>query len=410
MNPLFLFGEKCQAYPKIRLPEKNGKGFLGSLLLLLVLCLFTNPADGAAPKKAVQATTPSANATQPAAQSPANAAEPAPQPLWPAGKAGDAARAYSAKNYDMARKLWEELAMAGDAEAMNNLGILYDQGLGVDPDTGRAVHWFAESANAGNPAGMSNYGRMLERGRGVPANPEEAARWFDAAARKGQPEAQYNLGYLYEHGRGVAKDDASAAAWYSRAGSSGQKDALARLGHFFRIGKGVPQDMERATLLLYAAAMEGSKPAIEELEELARENPPKASASLFGQKLDDTGRAAMRDSLKKAGAVATRESDEHICDVYEPGKTVPGASNMAVCYGPGSKLGFLKIDYPAPDKNRADAVLKMVESRFGEATAGEGDASRLWNLGSVIVATQYAPDHKLISLMYMVPRVYHLTR
>lgn len=329
---------------------------------------------------------------------------------FPATKAGDAARAYNAKNYDVARKLWEELARDGDAQAMNNLGVIYDQGIGVEPDIGRAVHWFAEAANAGNPAGMSNYGRMLEQGRGLPVNPAEAARWFDMAARQGQPEAQYNLGYLYEHGRGVERDDSAAAAWYSRAGSLRQKDALARLGHFFRIGKGVEKDIQRATLLLYAGAMEGSQAAIDELEELAKENPPKATAVLFGQKLDQTDRKTMRESLKKSGAVAKREDDQHICDVYETAKIVPGANDMAVCYGPSGALGFLKIDYAAPDKNRADAVLKMVESRFGEPTAGESEDSRLWNLGSVIVATQYAPAHKQISLMYMIPKVYHLTR
>lgn len=52
----------------------------------------------------------------------------------------------------------------------------------------------------------------------------------------------------------------------------------------------------------------------------------------------------------------------------------------------------------------------MVEERFGPPSAGEGDDARLWNLGSVVVATRYAPTHRQMSLMYMVPGVYHLTR
>ena len=43
---------------------------------------------------------------------------------------------------------------------------------------------------------------------------------------------------------------------------------------------------------------------------------------------------------------------------------------------------------------RADAILGMVENRFGKPTAGEGDNARLWNLGSIIVATQYSPENK----------------
>ena len=37
---------------------------------------------------------------------------------------------------------------------MNNLGVLYDLGQGVEPDLGRALHWFAESAKTGHPSGM----------------------------------------------------------------------------------------------------------------------------------------------------------------------------------------------------------------------------------------------------------------
>ncbi len=387
---------------KLRLIVRNGCAMI--LAALLFFSWLYCPADAcAAARQAKKAAPAQKQPDKPAAEEPAAP----PEPEWPAGPAGDAARAYASGDYATARGIWEKLAADGDNQAMNNLGVLYDQGNGVEPDAGRALHWFAEAANAGNPSGMNNYGRLLEQGKGIPANPEEAARWFDQAARLGQPEAQYNLGFLYENGRGVPKDD--AAAWYGRAASLKQKDALARLGHFYHIGRGVEQNTQRGALLLYAAAMEGSEQAIKELENMARENPPKASAVLFGQKLDETGREAMRASLKKSGAKARREDDRHICDVYDAAGIVPGAGEMAICYGPSGRLAFVKIDYSAADRARADAVLKMVESRFGEPTAGEGEDARMWNLGSVIVATQYAPTHRQMSLMYMVPQVYHLT-
>lgn len=326
------------------------------------------------------------------------------------GDTEEAARAWAAGDVARARQIWETLANAGDAQAMNNLGVIYDQGTGLDPDIGRALYWFAMAANNGNAAGMNNYGRLLEQGRGIAENPAEAARWFDAAARLGQPEAQFNIGFLYEHGRGVPQNDQAAAAWYSRAASMRQREALARLGHFYHVGRGVEQNSARATLLLYGAAMDGSEQAIKELEEMSREQAPKAEAILFGQKLDQSTRTSMREALEKAGATATRVEDGHICDEYDVSKIAPGASMMAICYGPNDRLGFLKTDYPAQDRTRADAVIKMVEDRFGAPSAGEGEDSRLWNLGPVIVATQYAPTHGQISLMYMVPEVYHQTR
>ena len=377
--------------------------------MLIVALLFTafGPDCQAAAKKRAAKAQPAQKAES--AQPPAPEPEP-PQPAWPDTPAGEAGRAWASGDYGRAREIWEKLAAGGDAHAMNNLGVLYDSGLGVEPDPGRAIHWFAQAANAGNPSGMSNYGRMLEQGRGALANPAEAARWFDQAARKGQAEAQYNLGLLYENGRGVDRDLTAAAAWYSRAASQNQREALARLGHFYRIGRGVSENQERAALLLYAAAMEGSESAIDELEQMAKDNPKRADAILFGQKLNESRRDEMRAALKKAGARTKREDNQHICDIYDSATVVPGSSEMAICYGPDSRLGFLKIDYPAPDSSRADTIYKMVESRFGEPTAGEGGDSRLWNLGPVIVATKYAPAHRQMSLMYMAPRVYHKTR
>lgn len=328
------------------------------------------------------------------------------------GQAGgdDAENAYATGDFRKAASIWRVQAEQGDARAMNNYGLLLDQGRGVETDAGMAAHWFAMSAKAGNPAGMANYGRMLERGRGLPANPAEAAVWLDLAARQGQPEAQYNLGLLYEHGRGVAKDEKAAAAWYSRAAAQAQPEAMARLGHLYRQGRGVDKDPARAVLLLHAAAMQGQTGAINELEEMARENPPAAGAVLFGLNLASTDRRSMRAALTKAGIKAERENGNFICDLYRAGAVVPGASSMAACYGPDGQLGFLKIDYAAPDRKRAQAVEAMVQKRFGEPSAREGDDSCIWNLGQVIVATQYAPTHKLMSLMYMVPRVYHLTK
>ena len=376
---------------------------LARVTALLLVCLLPAALAQGAQKAARKApAAPAAAAPEPAPQPPA--------PVWPEGPAGDAARAFAAGDVATARGIWEKLAEQGDGQAMNNLGVLYDQGQGVEPDTGRALHWFAKSAEAGNASGMSNYGRMLEQGRGMEANPAEAARWFDLAARQGQPEAQYNLGFLYEHGRGVPRADAAAAAWYSRAAAQGQREALGRLGHFYRVGRGVAANPQRASLLLYAAAMEGLKPAIEELRLMAGEG--KEPAVLFGQKLDTATRAGMRDTLRKAGATPRSEVDARICDTYDAARVVPGATEMAICYGRGkdAPLAFIKIDYPAPDKARAEAILKMVEGRFGAPSAGEGEDSRLWNLGSTLGATQYAPTHGQMSLMYMVPAVYHEAR
>ncbi len=349
----------------------------------------------------------------PAAESaPSRTPAPVPQRTSPPTQAEEAATAYAKGDYAAAESIWSKQAEAGDGQAMNNLGVLYDLGQGVEPDLGRALHWFAESAKTGHPSGMSNYGRMLEQGRGMEPNPAEAARWFDLAARQGQPEAQYNLGMLYELGRGVQQDYTAAAAWYSRAAAQQQTEALFRLGHFYRVGQGVTKNPSRAVLLLYAAAMNGDANAMTELEDMARAEPSRPEAVLFGQRLDNTDRNSMRTALRQYGATIIRQDDAYICDLYDAAKVAPGARQMAICYGPGNPapLGFLELDYTAPDNTTEGMILKMVTDRFGKASAGEGDDAHLWNLGSVVVATRYEPTRGQLSLMYMVPRVYYQTR
>lgn len=352
----------------------------------------------------------------PAASGPANAAAaqpPAAGTLAQGSSFEDAVAAYLRSDYITALNIWQKLAEAGDSRATYNIGVLFDLGQGVPEEPARAALYFHHAAEAGHARAMSNYGRLLEAGRGVAKDEGQAASWFHKAAEAGLPEAQYNLGLMYERGRGVQKNERDAAAWYSRAAAGGQSAALERLGLFYRDGRGVARNATRAVLLLYGAAMDGRQDAVSALEQMAVKPVP---LSLFGQRLAGTDRAAMRAALRAGKAVPVREHDGFACDVYKPGAGVPGASELAACYGPSPKpdvpapLGFIKIDYPAPGAGQAQKVQSMVEKRFGPATASEGPNSRLWNLGQVIVALQYAPERKQTALMYMVPKVYYLTR
>ena len=367
---------------------------------------------------AALAATAGARTAKAAPATPAAPIVPAAGAPAPAAVTEEAATAYGQGDFVKARALWEELAKQGDAKAMNNLGVLYDRGQGVPEDAAQAVQWFRQAAEKGHGPGMSNYGRMLEQGRGLPRDVDQAMHWFREAADRNVADAQFNLGVLYERGEGVPASDRDAAAWYSRAAANQQVNAQARLGQFYRDGRGVDKNATRAVLLLYGAAMEGHSGAVHDLETLAgeeRRGKPDAKASVFGVELVGATRGAMRAALSRSAVPATREDNAFICDVYNVRKAIPGATEMAACYGPGTDvgaqpLGFIKIDYPATDKKHAGRVRSMVEGRFGAASAGEGADGALWNLGTVIVATQYVPESRQVGLMYMVPRVYHLTR
>ena len=72
-------------------------------------------------------------------------------------------------------------ADAGDAEAMLNLGVMYENGRGVPKDEAEAVRWYRKSADAGDTKAMLNLGRAYENGQGVPKDAAEAILWFHKA-------------------------------------------------------------------------------------------------------------------------------------------------------------------------------------------------------------------------------------
>jgi len=75
-------------------------------------------------------------------------------------------------------------AESGDAEALDHLGWLVEQGVGTEVDLPRAAALYRRAADGRSPQGRYNLGRMLRAGRGVPApDPVLAAMWFELAAQ-----------------------------------------------------------------------------------------------------------------------------------------------------------------------------------------------------------------------------------
>ncbi|NIO62221.1 MAG: hypothetical protein GTO35_06360, partial [Gammaproteobacteria bacterium] len=73
----------------------------------------------------------------------------------------DPKHAFERGNYEKAFELWMPLAMEGNHEAENYIGIHYYLGLGVRRDHKEAVKWFESAAKAGFPDAQRNYGDMF---------------------------------------------------------------------------------------------------------------------------------------------------------------------------------------------------------------------------------------------------------
>jgi len=161
-------------------------------------------------------------------------------------------------------------AEGGDESAQYNLGVLYatDKELPDEypmmengeiyfqvsnkqtpTNAEKAFKWYKMAAEQGHASAQLNLGVMYNQGVGVKQNYTEAAKWYQKAADSGNAKAQLNLGILYDLGRGVKKDLVKAADYYEKAAKQGMRDAQYNLGIIYYNGE---EDKEPDYIKSYA--------------------------------------------------------------------------------------------------------------------------------------------------------------
>ena len=115
---------------------------------------------------------------------------------------------------------------AGSKDAVDQLALLYEGGLGVEPDWPRAFEIRKPLADAGDPVSETFIGLYFERGYGVPKDTKKAAEWFAKAAAHGSARGNYELGRLYFDGKGVPENTALGVKYTRQAAVQGFPEAL----------------------------------------------------------------------------------------------------------------------------------------------------------------------------------------
>jgi serine/threonine protein kinase len=134
--------------------------------------------------------------------------------------------------------LFDQSCKAGDAQACNDLGHLYDwaphfsEADSVTQDYPRALKLLTKACDAGNADGCTN------------------------------------LGSLYDLGRGVSEDFTRAAALYTKGCDGNNATACNNLGVALMFGSGVTEDKEKARQVLQKSCSLGDQSACEWLKKL----------------------------------------------------------------------------------------------------------------------------------------------
>ena len=123
---------------------------------------------------------------------------------------------------DKAVQLLREAGALGQARAMDMLGFHYEKEKQFDV----ARKYFEDAAAAGYPLSYSNLGVLYMKGEGVASSPEVASNLFKQGAEKGDPTGMFFYASCLEGGIGVTKDTKTAQEWYRRSARAGHPGAI----------------------------------------------------------------------------------------------------------------------------------------------------------------------------------------
>lgn len=174
-------------------------------------------------------------------------------------------------NHKKAYDILSKLAFDGHALSLLNIARMLLKGRGVKQDCNKAIKYFKILAEEPDCKKIQldaqfSLGLIHQNGDGVEQDFEEAFKWYTQAANRGDANSQTSLGELYHSGKGVKQDCKKAFGWWSKAAEQGDAVAQYYLGCLYHNGEGTEKDDDKAVEMLLKAADQGHKESIKILE------------------------------------------------------------------------------------------------------------------------------------------------
>lgn len=180
---------------------------------------------------------------------------------------GYTANWFGENDYQKALQILYKMESRGSAMAMNNLGTMYMEGLGMKRSNRWAKYWFEKAVAHGCVYAMVNLANMLTLGPKKYRDFSKAIELLKMAMDKDDPEAFNMMGLCYHLGRGVPQDNVMAYQYYKLGYEKGAGPVSAyNLGRCYYLGRGVEKNLDIAQKL-FKKAEEGGFPVQEKLNE-----------------------------------------------------------------------------------------------------------------------------------------------
>ena len=148
----------------------------------------------------------------------------------------------------------------GDSRGYVNIGDNYMAGnpqMGIERNPQQAARYYEIAAGQENLRALENLGAMNLQGVGVPVNVTKALDYLHKAKSMGSSKALNTLGHMYIQGLGVSQDKAKGLEYIKQAAELGNIESLNTLGVFYLKGEIVDQNYQTAFNYFKVAALEG---------------------------------------------------------------------------------------------------------------------------------------------------------
>ena len=142
----------------------------------------------------------------------------------------DGMSALEDKDFQGAIAVFGPLAAKGNGDAQFMLGVMHENGLGLEKNLSAAASWYLKAAEAGIASAQYNIGVFYQLGTGVAADPREALKWHSRAADQGHHRAHNKLATMYYTRVSVVRDTVEAWKWLTlaAAGLKGEAHDITR--------------------------------------------------------------------------------------------------------------------------------------------------------------------------------------
>jgi uncharacterized protein len=136
-------------------------------------------------------------------------------------KAAQQGHAEARQQFDRLDRELRDAADADSAEGQRYLGLVFLEGIDMDPDAEVAVAWFMLAASKDDARANMSLAQCYAAGQGVEVDVEQAVEHCMRAARAGLPEALYEAGLLHTAAGGFDADTCAKAMQCFKAAAEG---------------------------------------------------------------------------------------------------------------------------------------------------------------------------------------------